>query len=359
MQAYDKVRESISKKLEDFKKKFETSKTEMSQEMMKAETPEDMIALGKKLQEQGEALKVEEASANEETKNEDFAGEMAKEDDLEIEHQKAERQGEENLGAEMAKDTENEIAAKELEELKLKDETESAEKAEAILSKLNGEEGGWQKKQAEQDAEMKKRNVAWEKLMDGQFYNDPKNVDTSMQMLDEIDEMENKLGNKGEYLHNNQVRELVAFHLINLHRLDDAKKIVSGMKDGGSKEERLKRIEIASWNETEKAVDEMSKMMMDPNDLAKEGEEFVVANNAFHEKRAKLAAEVARKAGFESFRQVQDAEKQIDKEVVEAEKNGSKNLPELQKKQTTLTRLGAYVAHELYVNSRGEEVSKF
>ena len=59
---YETVKKSVREKWEAFKNKFEGTKTEIAQEVLKAESPEDLIATGKKLQEQGEALKLEQES---------------------------------------------------------------------------------------------------------------------------------------------------------------------------------------------------------------------------------------------------------------------------------------------------------
>src|SRR5665647_3910963 len=64
--AAEAVKEKISKGWENIKQKFEGTKSEMAQEVMDAKSPEDLIAAGKKLQEQGEALKAEEAGVKQE-----------------------------------------------------------------------------------------------------------------------------------------------------------------------------------------------------------------------------------------------------------------------------------------------------
>ncbi len=68
--AFEKVKKTVQEKWEGFKKKFESVKSEMSQEVLSAKTPDDMIATGKKLQEQGEALKMEEESVKQEEMDE-------------------------------------------------------------------------------------------------------------------------------------------------------------------------------------------------------------------------------------------------------------------------------------------------
>lgn len=63
---FEKVKKTVQEKWEGFKKKFESAKSEMSQEVLSAKTPDDMIATGKKLQEQGEVLKTEEEGVKKE-----------------------------------------------------------------------------------------------------------------------------------------------------------------------------------------------------------------------------------------------------------------------------------------------------
>lgn len=66
MQALEGVKKSVQEKWDGFKKKFEGAKSELSQEVMSAKSPEDLIALGKKLQAQGEALQLEEDGVKQE-----------------------------------------------------------------------------------------------------------------------------------------------------------------------------------------------------------------------------------------------------------------------------------------------------
>jgi len=47
VQTLEKVKKSVQEKWDGFKKKFEGTKTELSQEVMGAKSPEDLIALGK------------------------------------------------------------------------------------------------------------------------------------------------------------------------------------------------------------------------------------------------------------------------------------------------------------------------
>ncbi|OGG92990.1 hypothetical protein A2609_02025 [Candidatus Kaiserbacteria bacterium RIFOXYD1_FULL_47_14] len=117
-----------------------------------------------------------------------------------------------------------------------------------------------------------------------------------------------------------------------------------GKMQGGSVENSVEQVEVVPWEETESDVEEMSKMMMDSNDVAKVGEEFNVAHAAFFEKRGKRAAEVARKAGYESFSQLRDA----------------KNQSEDRRKQDVLDSLMSYTAlAALYVDRNGNDVNKF
>jgi len=56
-----------------FSEKFENAKKELAEKVLGAKSPEDMIALGKKLQEQGEALKAEEVGVKQEELSEDHS----------------------------------------------------------------------------------------------------------------------------------------------------------------------------------------------------------------------------------------------------------------------------------------------
>ncbi len=108
-QAYENVKKTVQEKWEAFKNKFEGTKTGMSQEVLSAKTPEDLIALGKKLQEQGEALKLEEESVKQEDTN-NAHNEALGEIKMQTEAWDDNKQFDENKAAEKA---ENERAAAE------------------------------------------------------------------------------------------------------------------------------------------------------------------------------------------------------------------------------------------------------
>lgn len=148
--AYQEVKKTIKDKWEGFKKKFEETKSEMSQEVMKAETPEDLIALGKKLQEQGETLKAEQGELEkEEAEDKEMAAEMGKEYDEETAYQnateKTKKDQKKELAGAVAEEYDQEIEtqkaeAKQLEMDKQNQAAEDAAAAEEILKKLQGGE---------------------------------------------------------------------------------------------------------------------------------------------------------------------------------------------------------------------------
>lgn len=154
--AYETVKKSVQEKWEGFKKKFEGTKTEMSREVMDAKSPEDLIALGKKLQEQGEALKAEEEGVKAEETSEE---EKHKQEEGEIiteahgEALEMNKDFDENKAAEQAEA--ERIAAEEQathEEYKKTSEVSDQARIEELRAKLNGEVG---KEQAEKSPEEK------------------------------------------------------------------------------------------------------------------------------------------------------------------------------------------------------------
>jgi hypothetical protein len=142
-QTYETVKKSVQEKWEGFKKKFEGTKTEASQEVMNAETPDDLIALGKKLQAQGEALKAEEG----EIKQEESTGEALeaeKGEMFEDAHEEALVENEkfdENKAAEQAEAERVAAEDKAAHEQYVQEQSEAEETRLAeIRAKLNGEE---------------------------------------------------------------------------------------------------------------------------------------------------------------------------------------------------------------------------
>jgi len=67
----EKITQGAKEMRKKFSEKFENAKKELADKIMGAKSPEDMIALGKKLQEQGEILKAEEAGVKQEELSED------------------------------------------------------------------------------------------------------------------------------------------------------------------------------------------------------------------------------------------------------------------------------------------------
>ncbi|HRY82913.1 MAG TPA: hypothetical protein P5232_04430 [Candidatus Moranbacteria bacterium] len=121
---YETVKEALAKKWENFKKKFEGAKSEMSKEVMDAKSPEDLIALGKKLQEQGEALRLEKDSAEREETGEEEIHKEANEENKAFDE------------AEAVKKAEEEAAKIKFEEEKVKKEEEDRGKAESLLAQI-------------------------------------------------------------------------------------------------------------------------------------------------------------------------------------------------------------------------------
>jgi hypothetical protein len=85
-QIYEGIKKSIQEKWDGFKKKFEGTKSKISQEVINAKSPDDLIALGKKLQEQGETLKNEEQNMKQEKSSKDGKYETKKKEMLDADH---------------------------------------------------------------------------------------------------------------------------------------------------------------------------------------------------------------------------------------------------------------------------------
>lgn len=138
-QAYEGVKKTIQEKWAAFKQEFEGVKTEMSQEIMTAKTPEELILIGKKLQEQGEVLKAEQEGVEEEETGVDEQYAVGKEAD----YKEAIKENE-ILDAHVSAIDEDETFNKEREENiereKLQQEKDAAKLAE-IRSAINGGAG--------------------------------------------------------------------------------------------------------------------------------------------------------------------------------------------------------------------------
>lgn len=117
---YEAAKSGIKEGIEKFRKKFEGTRDGLAKEVASAKSPEELIALGKKLQEQGEALRAEESEVNKNAENSEMAAEISKEYDEEIAYQNAAEK------------------TNQLEVDRKKDEEESAAKAAEILKNLNG-----------------------------------------------------------------------------------------------------------------------------------------------------------------------------------------------------------------------------
>ncbi len=140
---FEKVKKTVQEKWEGFKKKFASAKSEMSQEVLSAKNPDDMIATGKKLQEQGEVLKAEEDGVKQEEKEE--AHGEANIENANFDERKAKEKAESEQGEaiEMNKDFDKAKVAEEkarekaelAEEARLSDEADAIKAAE-LLEKI-------------------------------------------------------------------------------------------------------------------------------------------------------------------------------------------------------------------------------
>ena len=135
--AYETVKKSVQEKWEGFKQKFEGTKSEMSREVMEAKSPDDLIALGKKLQEQGEALKIEEQEVKQEGTQEEQNHETNKAEMINEAHGEALEMNQE-FDANKAAEEEAKRKAEIAEQDRLAAEQEAAKLAE-IRAKINGE----------------------------------------------------------------------------------------------------------------------------------------------------------------------------------------------------------------------------
>jgi hypothetical protein len=147
---YENVKKAVAEKWEGFKKKFEGTKSEMSLEVMNAKSPEDLILLGKKLQEQGEALKLEEDGVKKEGIENDH--EEALKDNESFDKEKAHGEAlEENKAFEEDKATKEAEKAAEEERKRLQAEenakkvAEDEQKAAELLEKIKSGNLGTEK----------------------------------------------------------------------------------------------------------------------------------------------------------------------------------------------------------------------
>jgi chromatin segregation and condensation protein Rec8/ScpA/Scc1 (kleisin family) len=150
----EKIKQGAKEMRKKFSEKFENAKKELADKIMGAKSPEDMIALGKKLQEQGETLKAEEAGVKQEELSEDqgeaiemntaFDKDKAHGEALEMNAEfKKDKDHEEALGINKEIDEAKAAEAKAQEQAKFAEEVRlsaEADKAAAakILKKLQG-----------------------------------------------------------------------------------------------------------------------------------------------------------------------------------------------------------------------------
>lgn len=177
--AYEVAKESVKNKWENFKKKFEGTKSEMSQEVMNAKSPDELIDLGKRLQKKGEALKTEEEAAKQEESEEkrleaeksgiiEGAHEEALKDNLKFDIDKAHGEAlEENKAfdeAKAAKAAEEEAKRKaEIAELDRLQAEKDTKKAAEILEKIKGSSG----ENAQQEGKRNWDDKIWDSMESG------------------------------------------------------------------------------------------------------------------------------------------------------------------------------------------------
>jgi len=156
--AFKSVKKSVQEKWSDFMKKFETTKVEILHEVINAKTPEELVVLGKKLQEEGKALEAEESSI----KSEELK-EKAHEEEVRV----AEAKKAEKLRLEA------EATTKAAEEERLRVEAEAKAKAEeaerlrlAQEARIKLEEIERKKLEEEERAELAKLAIIRAKMND-------------------------------------------------------------------------------------------------------------------------------------------------------------------------------------------------
>lgn len=137
---YEGVKKTIQEKWEGFIKKFEGTKLEASKEAMSAQSPDDLIALGRKLQKQGEILKAEEKNLNSEKTDETNKYKAEEDKLLNDDHAEALTENDKFDKAKAAEKAETErIAAEELTRRAELQEKEDAQKATELLEKIKSE----------------------------------------------------------------------------------------------------------------------------------------------------------------------------------------------------------------------------
>lgn len=141
--AYDNAKALFQETWKKFGEKFEGTKSEMAQDVMKAESPEDLIAAGKKLQEKGEALKMEEGII----KNKGMKGaeiyEAGKKELVDADHDEANEMNAEADGKQTAEEAAKEEVKNAEENARIaQEETAKLTEARAILSGKSVQEQG-------------------------------------------------------------------------------------------------------------------------------------------------------------------------------------------------------------------------
>ncbi len=174
-QTYENIKDKVKEKWETFKNRFESFKDEKSKEILNAESPDEMIEIGKKIQEEGETLKAEEESLSKEEADMESDNESVGED----------REAQEESVRETEADLEKEKM--ELEERRKASEKADQEEADKILAKLKGEEvEGSEGIPQEGEQETTKA----ENMEGGLEEGEKKKKMNHIQLLDEIDRLQ-------------------------------------------------------------------------------------------------------------------------------------------------------------------------
>lgn len=148
VQKYEGVKKSIQERWESFKNKFEGSKSELSQDVLKAGTPDELLAVAEKIKNEAEAMKAEQDGIKQEESREDAAYEDERQTEVNRAHEEVfkghekyeeasemNRAFDENKAAEEAALEKARIAAEEK-----KTAEDDAARREEILAKINGKD---------------------------------------------------------------------------------------------------------------------------------------------------------------------------------------------------------------------------
>jgi hypothetical protein len=252
---YDRGKKEAQKHKEAVGRSFEGAKTKMAQEILTANSAEDLMALAKKLREKSEFLKSAEGQVGDEDAGWDKAYEDRKSSLLEADY---------NEGHETKKSEEKEsasLAAKKLEEDNLKDKEKSAKQAEEILNKLKGEGAGSEAKgnyeKIQDDPTYTQLKIVYSEMNGPGSYN----PDVKKRFDDLSKEVASKLNNTSDiketyfYL-NNEGKDTIAKKWDKLSRQkvesaaseEEMKKAMKNIRPGGFDEPmKLREIAISKY----------------------------------------------------------------------------------------------------------------